>query len=76
MATIDKVRALLAEQLGKPIEKITEDAEIVKDLEADSLDVVEMLMKLEEELGITIPDEQMQDVKTVGDIARVIDKNL
>ena len=73
MATIDKIASLIAEQLNKPVEEITADKEIVKDLGADSLDVVEMLMSLEEEYGITIPEEDAVNVKTVGDIVALIE---
>ncbi len=74
MATIDKVKELISKQLNKPIEQITEDKEVVKDLGADSLDVVELLMSLEEEFNITVPEEEAVNIKTVGDIAAVIDK--
>lgn len=73
MSTIDKIAGLIAEQLNKPVEEITAEKEIVKDLGADSLDVVEMLMNLEEEYGITIPEEDAVNVKTVGDIVALID---
>lgn len=74
MATLDKVKELISKQLNKPIEEITEDKEVVKDLGADSLDVVELLMSLEEEFSITVPEEEAVGIKTVGDIAAVIDK--
>ena len=54
--------------------KITEDTEIINDLGADSLDVVEMIMMLEEEFGIVITDESIYSYKTVGEIASFIDK--
>ena len=73
MATIDKVKELLAQQLNKPVEEITEEKEVVKDLGADSLDMVEMLMTLEEEFGITVPEEDAVNIKTVGDIVKAID---
>ena len=73
MATADKVKELISKQLNKPIEEITEDKEVVKDLGADSLDVVEMLMNLEEEYNITVPEEDAVDIKTVGDIIKLID---
>ncbi|MBR5191882.1 MAG: acyl carrier protein [Clostridia bacterium] len=73
MATIDKVKELLAQQLNKAIEEITEEKEVVKDLGADSLDMVEMLMTLEEEFGITVPEEDAVNIKTVGDIVKAID---
>ncbi|MBE5734089.1 MAG: acyl carrier protein [Clostridiales bacterium] len=75
MATIDKVKELISQQLNKPIEEITEDKEVVKDLGADSLDVVEMLMSLEEEYDITVPEEDAVNIKTVGDIVKLIEKN-
>ena len=73
MATLDKVKELVAQQLNKSVEEITEDKEVVKDLGADSLDVVEMLMSLEEEFDITVPEEDAVNIKTVGDIVKLID---
>ena len=67
MAVVDKVKELISKQLNRPIEEITDDKEIVKDLGADSLDVVEMLMSLEEEFDIEIPDSDAEKVVTVGD---------
>ena len=74
MATVDKVKELIAQQLNKAVEDVTEDKEIVKDLGADSLDVVEMLMSLEEEFNITVPEEDAVNIKTVGDIVKLIDE--
>ena len=73
MATFEKVRDLIAKQLNRPVEEVTEDKEIVKDLGADSLDVVEMLMSFEEEFNITVPEEDAVNIKTVGDIIAVIE---
>ncbi len=73
MAVADKVIELISQQLNKPIEEITEDKEVVKDLGADSLDVVEMLMSLEEEFSITVPEEDAVNIKTVGDIIKLIE---
>jgi acyl carrier protein len=70
----DKVKELLASQLEIDAEKITEDTEIINDLGADSLDVVEMIMMLEEEFGIVITDETIYGYKTVGEIASFIEK--
>ncbi len=75
MATVDKVKELISQQLNKPIEEITEEKEVVKDLGADSLDVVEMLMSLEEEFNITVPEEDAVNIKTVGDIVKLIENN-
>ncbi len=74
MAVIETVKELIAKQLNKPVEVITEDKEIVKDLGADSLDVVEMLMSLETEFDITVPEEDAVNIKTVGDIIELIEK--
>ena len=74
MAVADQVKELISKQLNKPVADITEDKEVVKDLGADSLDVVEMLMNLEEECGITISEEDAVNIKTVGDIISLIEK--
>ena len=68
MSTLEKVIELMAEQLNVPAEKISVEKEIVKDLGADSLDVVEMLMNLEEEFSVTVPDEEAVNIKTVQDV--------
>lgn len=73
MALVDKIKELIAKQLNKPIDEITEEKEVVKDLGADSLDVVEMLMSLEEEFNITVPEEDAVNIKTVGDIIKLIE---
>ncbi len=73
MADINEIKALIAEQLNKKPEDITEDKEIVKDLGADSLDVIEMLMSLEEKFDITVPEEDVVNIKTVGDIIKIIE---
>ena len=70
----EKVQKMLAEQLDIDPEKITPQSEVVKDLGADSLDVVELLMTLEEEFGITLPDSEMENVKTVQDIVDMMEK--
>ena len=70
----EKVRELVAEQLGISQDTIKLESNILEDLGADSLDVIEMLMTLEEEYGITIPDEQISQVKTIGQIVDLIEK--
>ena len=65
---LEKIAKILSEQLGVPAEKITPESNIVDDLGADSLDVVELLMTLEDETGKTIPDDDVADIKTVGDL--------
>jgi acyl carrier protein len=71
-----KVIAMIAKQLGKKPEDVTPEKRIVEDLGADSLDVVEMLMTLEETYGVTIPDDDAMNLKTVADLAGYLDKNL
>lgn len=71
---IDKVKELVAEQLGINKETITAESNIIEDLGADSLDVIEMLMTLEEEYGITISDEKIGQIKTIGQIVDLIEE--
>ena len=74
MNTFEKISALMAEQLGIDKDTITLESEIIKDLGADALDVVEMLLDLEKEYGVEISDEAAAELKTVGDIVNLIDK--
>ena len=69
----EKVCKMLAEQLGIPEEKITAESEVVKDPGADSLDVVELMMALEDEYGITLPEGEVENLKTVGDIVKMME---
>ena len=77
MATFDKVRDMLAEQLSIEPAKITAESEFVADLNADSLDLMEFMLALEDEFGITIPedDDAMKGIKTVGDAVKLIESN-
>ena len=74
MITAEKIKELIAKQLNKPVAEITEEKEVVKDLGADSLDVVEMLMNFEEEFDISVPESEAVKIKTVGDIIKLINK--
>lgn len=71
---LEKIREMLAEALNLPAEKVTAESKIVEDLGADSLDVVELLSRLEDEYGITIPDEDVEGLLTVGDVVNEIEK--
>lgn len=73
--TIDKVKELIADQLCISVSDIPDDADIVKDLNADSIDIVEMVMTLEDEFGISIPDDKAGEIKTIQDIVKFIDEN-
>lgn len=73
MITAEKVKELIANQLNKKIEEITDEKDIKVDLGADSLDIVEMLMAFEDEFGISVPDEEAVNIKTIGDIVKLIE---
>lgn len=69
----EKVRDLISQQLNIEKTKIVADAKLIEDLGIDSLDMVTMLMTLEDEFGITIPDEKAEALKTVGDVVLYIE---
>lgn len=71
----EKVKEILIDQLDAEEEKVTLEASIVDDLGADSLDLVDLVMSLEEEFDVEIPDEQVENIKTVGDIVKYIEDN-
>lgn len=75
MDMLEAVKEILAKQLRVDIDSISDDTDIVEDLGADSLDVVEMLMAIEQEHGIIVPDEAILTFKTVGDVAKYIESN-
>lgn len=61
---------IIATQLGKKVEDIKLESKLIQDLGADSLDIVELLMKLEDEYGITIPDQDAANLVTIGDVVK------
>ena len=71
----DKIKAILAEQLDVDEDSLTLETDIAKDLNADSLDVVEILMSIEDEFSVEIPDEEIENIKTIGDLVEYIEKN-
>ena len=71
----EKVKSIVADQLVVEEEKVTAEASITEDLGADSLDVVDLVMSIEEEFDIEIPDEAVENIKTVGDIVSYIESN-
>ena len=75
MATFDKIAELLSSQLGVDKAKITEETKIVDDLGADSIDGFEMVMALEDECGIQVDEDKVQELVTVGDVVKLIDNN-
>ncbi len=72
-AVSDRVRAIIAEQLGVKLEEVTDTASFIEDLGADSLDTVELVMALEEEFGVEIPDEDAEKMGSVGDAIKYIE---
>ncbi len=75
MDMLEAVKEILANQLRVDVNTIDMDTAIVDDLGADSLDVVEMLMTIEQEYGVIVPDEAILTFKTVGDVAKYIEDN-
>ena len=75
MDTFEKIRALLAEQLDLDTAKITMESDIMNDFEADSLDIVDMVMTLEDEFGIEVPDDAIENLRTVGDVVNFVDSH-
>ncbi len=69
----EKVRDIVVEQLGVKPEQVTPEAKFIEDLGADSLDVVELVMALEEEFGSEIPDSEAEKLTTVGDVVKYIE---
>ena len=74
MATGDKVKSIIAEQLGVKVEEVIPQASFIDDLGADSLDTVELVMALEEEFGVEILDEDAEKMTTVGEAIKYIEE--
>ena len=73
--TLDKIKGIIAEQLGVDEEEVKLETNLAKDLEADSLDAVEIIMAIEDEYAIEIPDEEAEKIQTVGDLVRYVEEN-
>ena len=73
--TFDKVKELIVEQLGVEEDAVTLEASIQDDLGADSLDIVDLIQTIEDEYDLSIPDEAVEGIKTVGDIVNYIESN-
>jgi acyl carrier protein len=76
MSIEERVKEIIVEQLGVEASQVTERAKFVEDLGADSLDTVELVMALEEEFSIEIPDEEAEKISTVGDAITYIEKHV
>ena len=75
MALFDEIKEVIVKELSVEADKVTPEAEFVKDLNADSLDVVELIMALEEKFGVNIPDEEANKIQKVGDVVALIEAN-
>ena len=73
---LDKIKDMIEKQLGIDKSKITEDSDIIKDIGADSLDIVEFLMDAENEWGITIEEEDVKNLHTIGDVVKYIESRI
>ena len=72
---LEKVKAILAEQFDVEEDSITSETTIQDDLGADSLDVVDLLMSIEDEFEVEVPDDEIENIKTVGNLVDFIEKN-
>ena len=75
-AIADKVKKIVVDNLGCAEDQVTDDAKFIEHLGADSLDQVELVMQLEEEFGVTIPDNAAEKLSTVGDAIKYIEESL
>ncbi len=73
---LDRMAEILVDQLGVDEDEVTMDANFIEDLNADSLDIVELVMNLEQEFDLMIPDEEAENIRTVGDAVNFIQENL
>lgn len=72
--TFDKIKDIIVDQLGVEEEAVTMETHLMKDLEADSLDAVEIIMAIEEEFDIEVPDEEAEKFQVVGDIVKYVEE--
>lgn len=74
-STEQRIKDIIVEQLGVNADQVTSEAKFIEDLGADSLDTVELIMALEEEFGIEVPDEEAEKLQSVGDVTKYIEEN-
>ena len=72
---LERIREIICDQLDLEEDKVTMDSDIMEDFEADSLDVVDLVMSIEDEFGLEVPDDQIENFRTVGDVVRYIEEN-
>lgn len=73
MTVFEKLQEIIADQLELDVETITPDSDILDDLGADSLDVVDLIMSVEDEFSIEVPDEALENIRTVADMVKYIE---
>jgi acyl carrier protein len=71
----EKLREIISEQLELSEELITMESNLMEDFDADSLDLVDLVMSVEDEFGVEVPEEAVENLKTVGDVVRFIEEN-
>ena len=71
----ERIREIICDQLDLEEDKVTMDSDIMEDFEADSQDVVDLVMSIEDEFGLEVPDDQIENFRTVGDVVRYIEEN-
>ena len=71
----ERIREIICDQLDLEEDKVTMDSDIMEDFEADSLDAVDLVMSIEDEFGLEVPDDQIENFRTVGDVVRYIEEN-
>ena len=71
----ERIREIICDQLDLEEDKVTMDSDIMEDFEADSLDVVDLVMSIEDEFGLEVPDDQIENFRTVGDVVRYSEEN-
>ena len=71
----ERIREIICDQLDLEEDKVTMDSDIMEDFEADSLDVVDLVMSIEDEFGLEVPDDQIENFRTVGDVVRYNEEN-
>ncbi|MBA7561388.1 acyl carrier protein [Candidatus Atribacteria bacterium 1244-E10-H5-B2] len=74
MESVDRIKKILVDRLGVDESKITENSSFLVDLGADSLDIADLILAFEEEFNSEIPDEDVEKIKTVGDMIKYLDK--
>lgn len=73
---LEKIKSILSEQFDMEEDNITSESDIINDLGADSLDVVDLITSIEDEFEIEVPDEEVENVKTVGDLVKYIESQM